>query len=414
MKRILSILAISALAFSACTEKEKFNGGPGSKGDLGSISLNVSPDGAFQEPTKADPAVDVNEFGIAIKDGGGNIVQQWARYADVPEVISLNKGAYTLSASSPGNLPAAFDQPIYAGEQSFSVEPSKLSPIDVTCKLSNMKVEVSYTDEFLKEVTDFSVVVSVSGPESGFLTFTRDVTAPGYFKVAPLTISIQGKRVLDGSEVSQTAYINDVAAQDYHKIRLNAVETGNLQAGIRIDYTTTSKEANITIPGEDEEGGDPDPGPGPEPGVEKPTITGNGIGTPLELTFAEALEAVVDIAVGTPGSTIAELWVEIDSPVLSPEELQNIGIGQKFDLAAVEPGTDMYEALGTELGLIPTDGTLIKTLSSYSFSVGRFMPILFNLGNNAEGNRLEHKFHVTVKSASGEETSATLTIVQIK
>ena len=406
MKKTFSILLISALICAACS-KEKLEYGAKTS-EQGNLSFRLTPVGEFIQTSTskaATKAADVSEFTLAIKNAEGTTVASYDRFADAPSVIALDKGSYTLEASSPGTKPAAFDQPIYAGSQAFTIEPSKLSAVEVNCKLSNMKVEVSYTDAFLAEIADFVVVVSISQEEDGFLTFTRETTGAGYFKVAPLTIQVQGRRTLDGSEINQTAYINEVAAQDFHSIRLNAVETGNLQAGIQIDYSTNDKHVEIEIPGEDEE--DPkDPTPGPDPGDQnKPTISGQGFDTPLVLTDAEAEAGpAVDITVATPGSTISELWVEIDSPELDKELLGNMGLYGPFDMANLTPGSDAETYLH-DLGLIDKNDP-IKGKASFSFSIGTFMQFL----TAGDSGTLDHKFHIRVKNADGTETSATLTV----
>ena len=407
MKKI-TILLLSALTCAACS-KEKLDWGQTTT-EQGTLSFRLNPTGEFIQTAQSKATtstVDVNQFTLAIKNAEGSTVESWDRFADVPSVISLDKGDYTLEASSPDTKPAAFNQPIYAGSQAFTIEPSKLASVEVNCKLSNMKVEVTYTDSFLAEITDFVVVVSISKDDDGFLTFTRETTDAGYFQVAPLTIQIEGKRVLDGSEVIETAYISEVAAQDFHRIRLNAVETGNLQASIQIDYTTNDKEVNIEIPGEDEETQTPDDpdDPDPTPGSDTPTISGAGFDEPLVLTDAQAgNNPTVDITVATPGSTIAELWVEIDSPELGEELLSAMGLYGPFDMANLTSGSDT-ETILNELGLIDKNDP-IKGKTTYTFSIGTFMQFL----TAGDSGSLDHKFHIRVKNAEGVDNSATLTI----
>ncbi len=409
MKKTFTILLIAALACAACS-KEKLDLGQKTD-ERGSLSFRLKPVGEFIQTSPSSSqaqtkAADVSDFTLAIKNAEGTTVASYERFADAPSAIALDKGNYTLEARSPGTKPAAFDQPVYAGSQSFTIEPSKLSSVEVNCKLSNMKVEVTYTDAFLAEVTDFVVVVSISQQDDGFLTFTRETKAAGYFDVAPLTIQVQGRRVLDGSEINQTARIEEVAAQDFHSIRLNAVETGNLQAGIQIDYSTNDKHVEIEIPGEDEEEPTPGPTPGPDPDDQnKPTISGQGFDAPLVLTDAQAdAGPTVDITVATPGSTIAELWVETDSPELDEELLGAMGLYGPFDMANLTPGS-AAETYLSDLGLIDKNDP-IKGKASFTFSIGTFMQFLMA----GDTGSLDHEFHIRVKNAAGAEQSATLTV----
>ena len=400
MKRLF-IMILAAVAVTAC-KSEKYDYGTDTSVQ-GSISLHLSQSGSFIE-SKAEADVDVNTFAITLRNSNNEIVNQWARYSDFPNVLTLEKGTYTITACTPDTLPAAFDQPIFQGSQTFTVEPSKLSSINLICKLANMKVQINFTDQFKSELFDYEAVVSISQAANGILIFNgTNLGASGYFKVAPITIQVTGKRKVDSTLVEQTVTIPSVAAQDFHKITMNAIETGNAQLTITIDGTTNDKTTDIVIPGENEDGNDPsDPSQ-----TNVPTITGNGVGSTLNYTATTAASAQIDIAVATPGSTINNLIVRIESNVLSAETLAAVGLAEQFDLANIEAGSTMETALGSGegLGLLPSDGSSIKGKSSYSFSIGKFMPMLSVYGAS------NNKFHITVTDAAGKTTTKTLTVV---
>ena len=414
MNRLFLALISISIAFVSCN-KENYKY-PDKQGGEGQISLKIESKGSFTIPLKSS-TVDVSTFKVNIKKDGV-IVTSWTKYSDVPNVISLEIGTYTFEAfSSEGNV-AAFDQPIYYGSQDFTIEPNKVSTINLTCKLSNMKVSILCSDAFKRELKDYVVTVSRSGkdaegaPNTGFLDFDATIinaNRSGYFAVAPLNINVLAYRVLDGSEVNHNITIDKVAAMDHHIIKLNAVETGDVAVGsITVDYSTNNIEHDVVIDGEDETPVDPigppvDPDPEPEPDpVVVPTVVGAGIESDLVLSTAEASTAVVDIAITTNKSGIAKLVVILDSPDLTPDLLLGMGIDpvNGFDMANLVPGTDLHTNL-TDLGLLA--GGDPKGKIDYKFSIGAFMPLL---------TPNTHKFHVAVTDGDGNETKKTLTVIR--
>ena len=417
MKRILFLLT-GAVLLLGCTGKDKLDTNPKTPANAGTLAVKLTPAGSF---TKAADDVSVADFKIAIKDTKGAVVQSWDKYSEVPEVISLQAGTYTLEATSPGDKEAEFDQPIYAGSTELNIKSSELTSAQVVCTLRNMKVSVVCSEKFLREVKNYTIMVSQTNAPANFLIFDSQETRSGYFTVAPLTVQVDGIRALDNTSISQTATITQVAARDHHILKLNAIETGTAGLiGITIDPTTNNRDEIIEIPGEDEtpiEPTDPDDpsggeeGGGDNPGGEEtpaPVVSGPGFETPLTLTDAAAEGASVDISISTTSpATIQQLWVEIDSPELTPEELGGIGIESKFDLANLSP--EMAAVLGPDaLGLIGTDP--VKGSSSFSFSIGTFMALLHG---EDDGSVRNHRFHITVVDSNDKVTKKTLTVIRL-
>lgn len=404
MKRICFAAAVLVLTLAACQQESPANAGQGK------LSLNLTPEGTFTKA--ASDEVDVSDFSVSILDARGGVVKQWSRYADVPSMVTLETGTYTMKAVSPGNLPVAFSQPVYAGEQAMTIEPGKVTDVDLVCSLSNMKVSVICTDRFLREMNaNFTVTVT---SRDGFLVFTRDVVeagTAGYFAVAPLTVYISGTRVAGGQEVNHYFELNKVAARDHHILRIDAMETGDIDfgegaSGITVDYTLNDREEDIYIDGFEENPVDPEePGTDPEepeePGTdpeepEQPllSIEGDGILEPVSLTLAEAqaeTPPVVDITV-LAEKGIAGLRVQIGS---SNEEvlatLSGMGL-LDFDFTAL---SGELEGLFVGLGILP-EGEEVAGKTEFPFSVGGFMKFM-GVG--------EHSFTVTVRDADSNEAT---------
>lgn len=251
MKKIILSLAVLAVVLSGCRHDVK-------EGGQAHISFEISSEGEFVEPVSVkasdDIVMDVNEFSLSIiNKESGQTVLSWPKYSEVPSVVSMDPGSYTVKAVSPGNKDVAWSQPIYEGASDVTITPGAVENISLVCTISNMKVTVRCTEKFLAEMSDYSVTVSSS---YGALIYTSEIISngtSGYFKVAPLALDIKATRKTGGS-VNHYIEITSVAAKDHHVFTLDASETGyaNLGDGLSIDYTVNNREEDIFIDGLEE------------------------------------------------------------------------------------------------------------------------------------------------------------------
>lgn len=103
MKRtiVTSIILAAAVVFTGCNHNE-LKPGSGAQGEL---SLQIVPKGDFTPlpETKAtdDVQVDVSTFSLSVNSGDKTVLS-WDKFSDVPSVIGLDPGTYTIVAKSPG------------------------------------------------------------------------------------------------------------------------------------------------------------------------------------------------------------------------------------------------------------------------------------------------------------------------
>ncbi|MEG0518645.1 MAG: DUF4493 domain-containing protein [Bacteroidales bacterium] len=440
MRKLLFILTAITLTvvifvFQGCSGKENWDKeGSGADSGKGTVQLKLSSAGDFTTPATKGKSVDVNNFKIRILKGT-EIYKTYAKYSDVPSVIEIDPGTYTMEAGSTETGDGVFSQPIYFGKSDFTIEAGKVASVNVVCALVNMKVTIRCSERFLNEFNDnfqFVVKSSTDGftTTKAFLTYTkREIMEgiSGYFNPASLRIDFEGTRKLDHTEITDTREISGGAAKDHHVLNYDAQETGGVEiskGGISVDYTVNNKTEEIIIPGEDQTPVDPtDPPVNPtdppvdptDPPVNEylPTITGDGIGTPLRLSDTQAASATVQISVAAlNGKTIQSLMVEIDSPYLTKEFLAGVNIPTKFDLAnfATDQAGQTLKGMLAELGLISVDDP-VKGKTAYSFSIGTFMILIESLPN---GQDQTHKFIVTVVDSDGKSKTDTLSVIRYK
>lgn len=294
MKRIILSLAVLASVIAGCRNEVK-------EGPKAHITFELSSEGEFVEPeplAKAsdDIQMDVNEFSLSIVNKeNGQTVLSWPKYSEVPPVVSMDPGSYTVKAVSPGNKDVAWSQPIYEGATDVTISPGAVENISLICTISNMKVSVRCTEKFLSEMSDYSVTVSSS---YGALIYTPEIISngtSGYFKVAPLALDVKAVRKTGGT-VNHHVEITSVAAKDHHVFTLDASETGyaNLGEGLSIDYTVNNREEDILIDGLEENPVDDEYA---VPELSGSSVTDGAVDVPLataavELTYSENVQLV--------------------------------------------------------------------------------------------------------------------------
>ena len=230
---------------------------------VGQLSVELSASDDYVTTTKAGNANEnVNEFSIEISNkANGSIVKSYSRFADMPQVIDLMSGAYTIVASSPANLPAAFNQPIYGTSHDFNVKVGEVSAEKLICTLQNVKVTFTLSQAFSSELSTYTISVSNGDAVANTLYWTnvstevedqyttKSSTTAGYFHVAPLTIRVDGKRSVDGSEAYHEIKINNPQARDHFIVNLDAKVTGSAGFGIEIDSKVTLRDEEVYVPG---------------------------------------------------------------------------------------------------------------------------------------------------------------------
>lgn len=404
MRKLVFLAISAALVLSGCVKEGNING----IGEYGSVSIGLSSEGEFAE-VKSGGEPDVADFYLKILQGA-SVVKSYSKYSDVPNAIELSPGSYKVEAGTSADADAEWDQPIYYGSQEFSVSAGEALSLDLTCTLSNMKVTVTCSEAFNNEISeDFEIAIT---NDKGTLIFDKtkiDAGTSGYFSVGTLTIDLTATRKSTGEEILEHRVIEGGAAKDHFILNFDAQETGSISlgdSGITIDYSLNDREEEIIVPGEDETPvEEPDPG---EPEDEYlPTITGDGIETPVTLSLSGSKPEKVDIDIETLNSkTIENILVSISGPDKFVEAVNMMGLGGEFSIVDFSDADgEKRKATLLELGLI-SEEVQIKGASVYTFSIGSFMAPLALI--TSAGDKVD--FNIKVIDSEQKEASATCTI----
>ena len=426
MKKTVYTIIAAAIALTSCntevfiTEKK------------GEMTLDLSCSSEYNiVGTKAESDEDIiNNFSVKIVRPADGWTKTFEPFSSIKgTVISLGSGDYTITASSPVKEDAAFDQPVYEGSTDFTISTGQVANVSLICKVSNIKVSIQLTDNFVKELSDYSITVTNG---KGILKWEKNANQTdfkpvivegetlytgiksGYFSVAPLTIQVNGHRSLDNSSASTSYFINDPKAADHHILKLDANVTGTLGGiSITIDNTVNDIENTVTVPGFEEipvpgdepqdpgteEPGTEEPGTDPEPST-APTLVWDANPTFAPMAINDAMNA--DLVVNAP-EKIAQFKVKVDSPNLTAA-IQGLTTGGSDTMDLVNDAA-MIEFLA-ELG-IPT-GENIVGKTTVNFFITDLVQMI-NLYGPEAGT--QHHFILIVTDEKGQEMNKKVTFV---
>lgn len=415
---ICFILLAGVLVFSACHSEAMDENVSHAKGNLNLSSLKTDVDLDIETVyvgSRADETVDVSNFLVAIYDSKSQKVEQW-KYSEMPEVVSLTVGTYSievLSAEAPSN---GFDAPFYKGTATCEIKENELVDVPaITCKLANMLFSVVYDEEFQDKMGNDVVTTISVGENSLDIPYTE--TRKAYLiapegETAALNVTLKG--TIDGETIDYSKRIDQVRVGVHNIIKYEfdpvsdgSMGDGTLNVAINVDSSMNESDEVVgTNPGEEPgiddfptEGGE-EPGEG---GGEQnvPSIIGSDFnGNPfdiendvLDIKGASTLKVEINAENG-----IAHLYVEIQSETLDVTE---VGLMNSFDLAY--PG-DLEEGLNG-LGF-PTGANVIGQKHT-TFDISTFTGLLVSF----EGN---HNFVIRVVDQNDLEETKVLKLRVVK
>lgn len=426
----LTLMAV-LFTFSACHSEKMETGATDVTGQLSLASMKMEVD--LKVDTVAYPqsraGVDVSNFLLTIKNSQGEQVEQYT-YSEMPEIISLPVGTYTVVASSAEAATNGFDVPFYTGStEQFTIKENELTEVSaLTCRLANVMISVEY-DEELRKLMGEDVVTTVKIGDNS-LDIPSSETRKAYL-IAPASagsMDITLKGTIDGESVTEVKRVENVQAGQYNIIKyvLSPVDDGNNSVGgnlniaINIDSSMTSSDETVGVnPGEEpgiddfptdggEEPGDGDGDGGDESGSEQnmPTIVGtdfNGNTFDISkdvLTVTKGQSVSLSVTLLAPNK-MAHVYVTIDSETLTEDVLVGVNLAKNFDLA--EPGD--LEAGLKGLGF-PT-GTDVIGKEEIPFDITQFTSLLGIYG------AANHNFIIRVVDQQGLEVTETLKIKSV-
>lgn len=432
MKKLFLIcftLLAGILVFSAC-HSEAMGEESGGKGELNLASMKAEVNTEVETVylgSRAESGVDFSNYVVTIYDAQSQQVEQW-KYGEMPEIISLSVGTYTVNVASAEAPSNGFDTPYYEGSATCTIEENKIVDVPaITCKLSNMLFTVEYDENFKSKMSDDVVTTITVGENSLEIPATETRSA---YLVAPegettsLTVDLEG--TIDGETITYSERFEEVKTGVHNVIKYEFVavndgtgDSGEFKVMIAMDSSLIGSDEVVGVnPGEEPgiedfpvEGGE-DSGEGDSEGEQNaPTIAGaNFNGGTFDIN-KDVLNVSVNTSQDNPiplqvsllaPNGIAHVYVTIDSETLTADLLSSVDLAASFDLA--EPG-----ALETGLNKLgfPT-GDAVVGQTEILFDITNFTPLLGLYGVAS------HNFIIRLVDKQGLEVTQTLKIKSVE
>lgn len=426
----LTLMAV-LFTFSACHSEKMETGATDVTGQLSLASMKMEVDLKVDTVyPQSRTGVDVSNFLLTIKNSQGEQVEQYT-YSEMPEIISLPVGTYTVVASSAEAATNGFDVPFYTGStEQFTIKENELTEVSaLTCRLANVMISVEY-DEELRKLMGEDVVTTVTIKEKTkdmIKEYSLDIpsseTRKAYL-IAPASagsMDITLKGTIDGESVTEVKRVDNVQAGQYNIIKyvLNSVDDGtnsnvggNLNIAINIDSSMTSSDETVGVnPGEEPGIDDFPTDGGEEPGDGDGDSDGDGEGgitSDINITGKKLGDSSFDIDQTQTITGDTTLIVGIEAPAgiqnlkvtISSDNGDFGSIGASFgtfDLA--NPGDK--ESMIAELGL--PYGTAVKDKKELDFDISTFTSLLIPFDGT-------HTFNIVVTDNQGKTESKSLVI----
>ena len=420
MKKISKILVIllSCVFFTACHSEKMDEQSYSSKGELNLAGLSLSLDAKVDSLSLSRAnTVDINSYIVTITDAQEQQAGKWL-YSEMPEVVSLPVGNYRIDVVSAVTAEAGFDNPYYAGSQSFEIKKNEVTQVSgIVCKLSNVRLSFTMDAAFKeKSNDDFKVTMSIESSSISMVKSDENRFAylPAIADEHVLVVAWEG--TVDGEFYNNVERFSGVKKGYHHTVAFKFDEvnsdgneaSGGLSVSVSIDGSITEEDDNIAVnpgplpeiddfPSEGEEGGEG--GENPEPN--DITITGYSFGgSPFtmgeELVVTGATELIVKLGVPA-GIKNLKVLITSDNEDFSGMA-QTLG---EFDLANSESMTDA--ALGI-LGSLkfPMDDE-VRNKTQLDFDISKFTTMLISFPGL-------HNFRITVVDNNNNELSDKLVI----
>lgn len=352
-------------------------------------------------------AADINTFDCAIYDQSGSNLIQSFKYGQRPSSpIELEAGNYIFTISS-GEVPAAaFESPVYAHTEPFTILIKQTTELtDMVCTLQNIQASVTYSVDLRQSLSDDTTATLTVGSSS--LVFGVDETRSGFFKAEKalndIDVLVKGMYTQEGKAPASfefTTTIKDVKAGQYSDIQLyiEYSSQGNISISVTIDGWVVDQEVVYNLAGNIAEDIIVDDNDQPQI-----TLVGGDIAEAVSLYATDfdskgncTKDVIVEVATK---SAISSLVVEIDStnPTLVAS-LAQYGLSSTMDLCDAGAATAALKLMGLPVN----DQVAGQTALLYDIT-GQMKLLREYVGT--------HTFTVTVTDNKGGVTTTALTII---
>lgn len=178
--------------------------------------------------------VNIGDFTVSFINEAGKEEKSF-RYSEMPEIVMLPVGKYTVVAKYGEDVPAGWNAPCYEGRSAeFEIRKNEISsvPGTVVCSLSNIKVKVSI-EHYGSDIVGKDATVTVAVGEAGnTLTFdSNHIHDSAYFRYTAgsgtMTATFSG--TVYGEPATATYIYSNAAPGNAYSINFRVARPDELQ-----------------------------------------------------------------------------------------------------------------------------------------------------------------------------------------
>lgn len=240
-------LCLFLLLALSCQTEESLNG----NGDMGYLRIEASSVTSTETKSIVPENYKPKQLYVEIRNEAGTVVTSTDDYDThwKGTKITLKAGTYTITASSNGfdGQASGFDIPYYRGTKQISVIAGKEVSAEVVCTLANVKVSVSFADNFKQAFTSAKVKIisTVTGIASQEVTMGSTQSTPSiYLPVGNFKAELEVKNAQNTTH-TLTKELTEVKARDHYLLNYKLADQGN--ASIKIEADSKEQEYNFTF-----------------------------------------------------------------------------------------------------------------------------------------------------------------------
>lgn len=440
-------LAVAMLAgLASCEMKNEILGKDPMTGDTGTLNLYVETGKTTKGTTDQ-----VDQFPVTITGTDVEYTKKFDSYAELKQAgdVTLPVGTYTIEACSPGEFKSEMSEPFYGGKlENVKIVKGQTAETSVVCTMQNVKISISFTEEFLATYQDWTITVTDKKQDGHIKTYTKaadgETPAPVYWKMdeSVETIYINGTAKTNGGETvtisgtakktnlpeyeegDDTSFVGgDELKIEFSPVKVEGSTPGVLEEGIQITITMFNSEENknVEIPvdpgtdgGDTEEPGTGEDGGGEGEDGEGDTNTNPTIQLPADITYSisagdapESADAIIKAPAG-----LESVIVKIDGGNAAFRAIINdldLG-GSNFTSGVDLVGNSTFEGIIADLGTMGIDPISVpeKGDTEYIFPIASFFKMLNIYKATDPGD--SHDFIITVQDKNGESVEDVLKV----
>lgn len=418
MKKIFLIcftLLASTLFFYSC-HMESMEDIVNTKGNLSlssmKVGVNLDVDVVYLE-SRTESEIDLSNYIVTIYDKYSQQAGQWV-YSEMPEIVSLAVGTYTVEVKSAAEPSNGFDVPYYKGTATCEVKENQVTEgPEISCKLANMLFTVEYDESFQDKISEDVVTTITIGENS--LQIPASESRKAYLiapssETASMEVSLKG--TIDGEMIDYNERFDNVKIGVHNIIKYQFIPVsdgsesesgGAFNISIAIDSSLTGSDESVSVNPGPEPGIDdfPTGGDGGETGENSIYITGKDLGgNPFDIDLPQNITEETSLIVGIEAQAgIQNLKVKITS---DNDDFNGIGTSLgEFDLAHSDTMIPETKEMLSQLGLPLDEKVLNKT--TLDFDISGFTSLLLGFSGT-------HTFEITVIDNKGNQLSKSLVI----